>query len=76
MKISEKLKIMETKVPGSVTLAGKLNLEEELFFMSKLDLMIAMDSSNMHMAALVGNESHFHMGRNGSSQWFFSMDAA
>jgi ADP-heptose:LPS heptosyltransferase len=52
----EKLKIMETKVPGSVILAGKFNLEEELFFISKLDLMIAMDSSNMHMAALTGTK--------------------
>ena len=50
----EKLKIMQTKVSGSSILAGALSLDEELAFMSRLDLMIAMDSSNMHMAALVG----------------------
>ena len=33
-----------------------LTLDEELALMSRLDLMIAMDSSNMHMAALVGTK--------------------
>lgn len=51
-----KLKDLTAKVPGSVNLAGELSLEEELLFMSKLDFMIAMDSSNMHMAALVGTK--------------------
>jgi ADP-heptose:LPS heptosyltransferase len=51
---SEKLTALQTKIPGSTNLAGKLSLDEELVFMSRLDLMIAMDSSNMHMAALVG----------------------
>jgi ADP-heptose:LPS heptosyltransferase len=51
---SEKLTALQTKIPGSTNLAGKLGLDEELVFMSRLDLMIAMDSSNMHMAALVG----------------------
>jgi ADP-heptose:LPS heptosyltransferase len=50
----ERLKVFQTKVPGSFNIAGELNLEEELGLISKLDLMIAMDSSNMHMAALVG----------------------
>jgi ADP-heptose:LPS heptosyltransferase len=56
--IDEKGKLMEfqSKVPSSVNLSGDLNLSEELLFMSKLDLMIAMDSSNMHMAALVGTK--------------------
>jgi ADP-heptose:LPS heptosyltransferase len=56
MEDSEKLNQLQTKIPGSTNLAGKLSLEEELSFMSKLDLMIAMDSSNMHMAALVGTK--------------------
>ena len=34
--------------------AGELHLSEELALISKLDLMISMDSSNMHMAALSG----------------------
>ena len=41
---------------GSFSTAGKLRLEEELALMSRLDFMIAMDSSNMHMAALVGTK--------------------
>ena len=49
----ESLDIFMGKVPGSVNISGKLSLEEELALMSKLDFMISMDSSNMHMAALV-----------------------
>ncbi len=51
---SDKLAVFQSKVPNSTSLAGKLTLDEELLFMTRLDLMIAMDSSNMHMAALVG----------------------
>jgi ADP-heptose:LPS heptosyltransferase len=53
---SDNLTSFQLKVPGSVNLAGKLNLDEELALMSRLDLMIAMDSSNMHMAALTGTK--------------------
>ncbi len=53
---SEKLTALQLKIAGSTNLAGIFNLDEELAFMSKLDLMIAMDSSNMHMAALVGTK--------------------
>jgi ADP-heptose:LPS heptosyltransferase len=49
-----RLNELQVKVPHTVSLAGKLSLDEELVFMSKLDFMIAMDSSNMHMAALLG----------------------
>lgn len=52
----EKLASFQSRVPSSISLAGKLNLDEELLFMQKLDFMIAMDSSNMHMAALVGTK--------------------
>jgi ADP-heptose:LPS heptosyltransferase len=51
---SVKLAALQGQITGSTSLAGKLSLDEELLIMSKLDLMIAMDSSNMHMAALVG----------------------
>jgi ADP-heptose:LPS heptosyltransferase len=51
---SEKLTFLQTKIPRSTNLAGRISLDEELVLMSKLDLMISMDSSNMHMAALVG----------------------
>jgi ADP-heptose:LPS heptosyltransferase len=47
---------IKNQVSGAVNLAGALSLEEELAIMSKLDFMIAMDSSNMHMAALVGTK--------------------
>ena len=51
---SEKLSALQTRISGSVNTAGMLNLDEELALISRLDLMIAMDSSNMHMAALTG----------------------
>ena len=50
---------MQLFSPGladSVNTAGNLTLDEELALMSRLDLMIAMDSSNMHMAALSGTK--------------------
>jgi len=53
---SEKLVSFQKRVPGSVNLTGKLNLDEELALMSRLNFMIAMDSSNMHMAALTGTK--------------------
>jgi ADP-heptose:LPS heptosyltransferase len=53
---SQQLEVFCKNVPGSVNLAGTLTLEEELGVISKLDFMIAMDSSNMHMAALVGTK--------------------
>lgn len=53
---AEKMVAFQSRVPGSVNLVGKLSLDEELALMSRLDIMIAMDSSNMHMAALVGTK--------------------
>jgi len=50
----EKLESLQSVIKDSHNLAGRLTLEEELARMSRLDLMIAMDSSNMHMAALSG----------------------
>jgi ADP-heptose:LPS heptosyltransferase len=47
---------MQSRVKNSINLAGELTLDEELLFISKLDFMIAMDSSNMHMAALTGTK--------------------
>jgi ADP-heptose:LPS heptosyltransferase len=51
---SERLSAFQSRASDSVNMAGRLTLDEELGLMSRLDLMIAMDSSNMHMAALVG----------------------
>ena len=53
---SESLAAFQKKIAGSFNTLGNLSLDEELALMSKLDLMIAMDSSNMHMAALVGTK--------------------
>jgi len=53
----EKLTELQVKVPDSVIVAGNFSLDEELAIMSRLDYMIAMDSSNMHMAALVGTKT-------------------
>jgi ADP-heptose:LPS heptosyltransferase len=52
----QRLISFEKRVPGSINLCGRLKLEEELAIIGRLDLMIAMDSSNMHMAALSGTK--------------------
>ena len=52
----DRLSAFQDKVKGSYSVAGRLNLEEELALISKLDFMIAMDSANMHMAALSGTK--------------------
>lgn len=41
------------KYPSVESMIGKLNMEKELVLMSYLDLMLSMDSSNMHLASLV-----------------------
>jgi ADP-heptose:LPS heptosyltransferase len=50
----EQLISFQNRVPESVLIAGTLGLDEEIALMSRLNFMIAMDSSNMHMAALAG----------------------
>ena len=40
------------KYPRTVTVAGKLELSAELVLMSRLDVMLSMDSANMHLASL------------------------
>jgi ADP-heptose:LPS heptosyltransferase len=50
------LEALGEKVPGSVVVSGKLSLGEEITLITKLDFMISMDSSNMHMAALTGTK--------------------
>ncbi len=42
------------QVPGAVSMAGKISLEGEIALIACLDLMVAMDSSNMHLAAMLG----------------------
>lgn len=44
----------EQKILNATSLAGKLTLKEELKKISELEVMISMDSANMHLASLVG----------------------
>jgi len=39
--------------PNVINTMGKLNLERELLLISYLDVMLSMDSANMHLASLV-----------------------
>jgi ADP-heptose:LPS heptosyltransferase len=52
----EKLQLQEweSKFPHCVSVAGKFTIREELQLIGKLDLMLSMDSANMHLASLVG----------------------
>ena len=52
----KRLRSFQEMVKDSYNTAGNMKLDDELALMSKLDFMIAMDSSNMHMAALVGTK--------------------
>ncbi len=67
-------------IPGCITVAGKVRLAEEMTLMSKLDLMIAMDSSNMHLATMLGVRTISIWGGThpwaGFSGWNSSMDDA
>ena len=51
---NEILSDWEKKIPNTHSLAGKLSLKEELKKISELELMISMDSANMHLASLMG----------------------
>jgi ADP-heptose:LPS heptosyltransferase len=52
---NEKLQLQEweSKFPHCISVAGRFTLKEELQLISKLDLMLSMDSANMHLASLV-----------------------
>lgn len=41
------------KYPALVSTVGQLNMQTELILMSHLDVMVSMDSANMHLASLV-----------------------
>lgn len=42
-----------SKYPSVISMAGKLNMHTEQVLMSYLDVMLSMDSANMHLASLV-----------------------
>lgn len=51
---TEILKDWERKIPNTENLSGRLTLREELQKIASLELMISMDSANMHLASLQG----------------------
>lgn len=48
------LKRWENSYPNTICTVGKLFLREELLLMNTLDVLVSMDSANMHLASLVG----------------------
>lgn len=50
----ETLEEWQKQIPNTENLAGKLSLKQELQKIAALNLMISMDSANMHLASLVG----------------------
>ena len=50
----EKLNLLTKKYPDVINIAGKYKFKEELALISNLDLMVSMDSSNGHLAAIYG----------------------
>jgi len=52
---AEKLQLAEweNKYAGVVSLAGKLPFSEELFHLSCMDVVVCMDSANMHLASFM-----------------------
>ena len=47
------LEVWAMKYPNVTSVAGQISLQEELSLMNQLDLMVSMDSANMHLASLV-----------------------
>lgn len=46
------LEVWESKYSNAVSMAGKIRLGQELLVMDYLDVMVSMDSANMHLASL------------------------
>ncbi len=51
---TKKLESFAAKYPNCISVAGKFSFAEELALISHLDVMLAMDSGNGHLAALFG----------------------
>jgi len=72
---SEKLQSIADDFRNVYNIAGKFKLADELDLMSHLDVMVSMDSANMHMASLMGvpvvsvwGATHTHAGFLGYGQ--------
>ena len=50
----EKLERWASELKNASTFAGQLSMEQELKLISQLDVMVSMDSANMHLASLGG----------------------
>jgi ADP-heptose:LPS heptosyltransferase len=50
----ELLTELSAKYPQAIVVAGRFSLTEEMAIISQLDVMISMDSANMHLASLFG----------------------
>jgi ADP-heptose:LPS heptosyltransferase len=50
----EQLNILASKFKNTTNLAGSFKLNQELILLKNLDILIAMDSGNMHIATLLG----------------------
>lgn len=44
----------EKELPGVINLAGRYTFSEELALLSNMDIVVSMDSANMHLASLFG----------------------
>ncbi|MFP3832580.1 glycosyltransferase family 9 protein [Chryseobacterium sp. SIMBA_028] len=53
-KETETLEEWERQIPNTKSLSGRLSLTEELNKIAELEVMISMDSANMHLASIVG----------------------
>ncbi|MFY0253812.1 glycosyltransferase family 9 protein [Chitinophaga sp. 30R24] len=51
---TELLTALAQRYPQSTVVAGRFSLQEEMAIISHLDVMISMDSANMHLASLFG----------------------
>jgi len=52
-KERKQLELWAGKYQNVTSVAGQISLQEELLLMNQLDLMVSMDSANMHLASLV-----------------------
>ena len=50
------LKRWEDKYKNTICAVGRYSLDKELYLMSNLDVLVSMDSANMHLASLVGTK--------------------
>jgi ADP-heptose:LPS heptosyltransferase len=53
---TQKLAALNRKYPNTIVVAGNLDLSSELQLMSTLNVMISMDSSNMHLMCILGKK--------------------